>query len=520
MPRFQIARLLAGLLLLGVAVAGSGRPAAGQDRVRGPALYEQVCREVTRRFFDKQFNGKDWPAIQRRHAAAARDAQDRPRALRAAINAMLGELKISHLALLEPEIYRDLVLPEMRNRPVWQYGIDWVARPGGVFVASVWEGSPAARAGLKGGEQLHAIDGVDPLEHPDFLPAGSDPGMPGDPGYHLVAKGEAARRLKFTGGRVIALQAERMTQTDAAKRSIRIITRKHSRIGYLRFRHFLFPGMVQLAREALTKRFAECDAVILDMRGRGGYPQVLFGMLAAVQQAQATGPRWAGRCATLLDGKSRSAKEIWAYWYRKRVLGPVIGERTQGAVVAATFFPMRDGSSLMCPIRDVRNMTEGNYLEGVGVAPHYAVDKSKARPGTDHILGAALDILWTDFGLKNPPPEEDVFHREDQQETRRHRATGNGGRRRGDQAWTLSLSFPSVPLCLLLERDYRGGSLASSARASSTLSWSDGSRRASLMKSARWRRARSTSFMREAQTPIESSASRWPEWIFRTAENS
>ncbi len=472
--------------LLLLACLAPGHTAAAQDadrRPRGPALYEEVCREVTRRFFDRTFNGQDWPAIQRRHVAAAKSVQGSPRALRAVINTMLGELKISHLALLEPEIYRDLVLPEMRNAPVWQYGIDWVARAEGVFVASVWEGSPAATAGLKGGEQLIAIDGTPPLDHPGFLPAGSDPGLPGDPGYHLLAGGQQRRRLQFAGGRLIELQAERMTQTDAAERSIRIIEHEHARIGYLRFRHFLSRDMVPLARTALTKRFAQCDAVILDMRGRGGYPQVLFSMLELVQKTLARKPKWAGRCATLLDGKSRSAKEIWAYWYRKRLLGPVIGERTQGAVVAATFFPMRDGSSLMCPIRDVRNMTEGNYLEGTGVPPHYTVKKSEARPGTDHILNAALKILWEDFGLKNPPPQEDM-------------------------SWDNS------------RRGYRGGSLASSARASSTLSCSDRSRRASEMKSARWRRARTGSSMRAAHTPMLSSASRWPVLILRTVENS
>jgi len=383
-------------------------PAQAQERPRGPALYEEVCRTASRRFFDQRFNGRDWPAIQARHVAAATAVQDDPRALRAVINRMLGELKISHLALLEPEIYRDLVLPEMRNRAVWQYGIDWVVRGRRAFVGSVWEGSPAARAGLKGGEELLAVDGRPPLEHPGFLPSGSDPGLPGDPGYHLVATGEAPVELRFAHG-AVHLQAERMTQTDAAERSIRIIPHEGARIGYLRFRHFLSRDMVGVARRALTTTFAECDAVILDMRGRGGYPQVLFGMLDLVQNTQKRGPKWAGRCATLLDGKSRSAKEIWAYWYRKRLLGPVIGERTQGAVVAATFFPMRDGSSLMCPIQDVRRYTEGNYLEGVGVEPHYAVEPSSAKPGTDHILDAALQILWEDFGLKDPPPVEEMF---------------------------------------------------------------------------------------------------------------
>lgn len=398
-------RLLPILLLLALGAPG----VSAQDRPQGPALFEQVCREVTRRFFDKQFNGKDWPAIQRRHAPLVREVAEHPRALRARINTMLGELHISHLALLEPEIYRDLVLPEMHNRPVWQYGIDWVARSAGVFVGSVWEGSPAWRAGLRGGEQLQRIDGVRPLAHAGFLPAGSDPGLPGDPSYHLVATGSAPIELQFAGRRPLSVRAERMTQTDAAARSIRIITHETARIGYVRFRHFLSRAMVPLARTALSTTFADCDAVILDMRGRGGYPQVLFDLLNLVQTAQAAQPKWAGKCATLLDGKSRSAKEIWAYWYRRRALGPVIGERTQGAVVAATFFPMQDGSSLMCPIRDVRDMTEDQYLEGVGVPPHYAVPKP-AQPvtGTDHILDAALDILWRDFGLKTPPPTEDM----------------------------------------------------------------------------------------------------------------
>lgn len=391
-------------VLVGVAWLPTA-PAQDAPDADGPPLFEEVVRTTKRHFWDQTFGGRDFDALVEGHRARARALAADPRALRAHINAMLGELKTSHLGLLEPEVWTHHLQPELTGRATPQLGIEWVRLGDAVHVAAVWEGGPGERAGLVRGDRLLAIDGVPPLEHPRFLPGGSDPGLPTAPGYYLVVDDDGAPDVlalaRWDGTRYTARpEPEAMTMVDASRRSVRVIEWRGRRIGYVHFWHFLNTGMAGILRDAIAEEFATCDAVVLDVRGRGGMPAVLFGLLKQVRDARRAGAPWANRCATLIDGHSRSAKEIWAWRYKQDALGPVIGRRTEGAVIAAQFRNMADGSALMVPMADVRGMTGGELLEGVGVAPHFEVpgDLVDCR-GRDEILDRALEILWEQFGL-------------------------------------------------------------------------------------------------------------------------
>src|ERR1700709_1424693 len=70
--------------------------------------------------------------------------------------------------------------------------------------------------------------------------------------------------------------------------------------------------------------------------------------------------------AMLINGGTRSGKEILAYGFKKYRLGEVIGTRTEGAVLAATAFLIGSGLLLLA-VEDVR--VDGERLEGVGVTP-------------------------------------------------------------------------------------------------------------------------------------------------------
>lgn len=405
--RYRPAVRATALLALCLA-AGSPAPAQDAPAVDGPPLFEEVARTTKRLFWDQTFGGRDFDAIVERHRARARELAGDPRALRAHINAMLGELKTSHLGLLEPEVWTHHLQPELTGKATPQLGVEWVRLGNVVRVAAVWDGGPGERAGLRRGDRLLAIDGVPPLEHPRFLPGGSDPGLPSPPGYYLVVDDDGAPDVltmaRWDGTRYTARpEPERMTMLDAARRSVRVIEWRGRRVGYVHLWHFLHSGMTRVLRDAIAGEFADCDALVLDVRGRGGMPMVLFNLLRQVRDARRAGAPWASRCATLIDGGSRSAKEIWAWRFKHEALGPVIGRRTEGAVIAAQFRPMDDGSALMVPMADVRGMTGGELLEGVGVAPHFEVEGDLADSrGRDEILDRALEILWEQFGLAAP----------------------------------------------------------------------------------------------------------------------
>ena len=96
--------------------------------------------------------------------------------------------------------------------------------------------------------------------------------------------------------------------------------------------------------------------------------------------------------ALLVNSGSRSGKEVLAYGFKKNGYGQVIGERTAGALLAATAFMLSDGSLLMLAVEDVS--IEGERLEGKGVTPTIEVPFDiRYAAGKDPQLEKAIEFL-------------------------------------------------------------------------------------------------------------------------------
>ena len=95
--------------------------------------------------------------------------------------------------------------------------------------------------------------------------------------------------------------------------------------------------------------------------------------------------------AMLVNGGTRSGKEILAYGFKKYRLGEIIGSRTEGAVLAATAF-LIGGGLLLLAVEDVR--VDGERLEGVGVAPTIEVQADPdSMDRSDPQLNRAIAVL-------------------------------------------------------------------------------------------------------------------------------
>src|SRR5262245_33398558 len=136
-------------------------------------VFDEAWSDTRRYFYDKRLLGPEWEAIGDRYrpqaAAAKSDAE-----LSAVINAMLGEIKTSHMKHLtreDPEYYW-LADAFARLRPQdygWWSGGDLVRYPSigiitrnqanRVFVSGVLDGLPAARAGILVGDEVLSVDG-------------------------------------------------------------------------------------------------------------------------------------------------------------------------------------------------------------------------------------------------------------------------------------------------------------------------------------------------------------------------
>ncbi|MBI5369468.1 MAG: hypothetical protein HZA54_20715 [Planctomycetes bacterium] len=356
-------------------------------------VFDEAWRTIQRRFYDKKLNGLDWKAVREKYRGEAADAED-PAQLHGVIKEMLGELKASHTALIEHEVYRTHYQPEMSGKTTWQAGIEIARRDGGWYVAVAAEGGPAERAGARKGDRVLAINDVAPAESADLEDSGNDCGVPSAPRFYVrVEKGqEASLLLQSTADEaslhVVRFKPERLNMIEASRRSIRVIERDGRQFGYVHLHHFLAQEIGTIFSRAIAGPLADCDGLVLDLRGRGGSPFVMNRVYQDVLR------RWKKPVVVLIDEGTRSAKEIFAHNFQRARRGLLVGRRTPGAVLGSEFIPLSDGSVMLLPVVDVPMLSGGVRLEGIGVTPDVEVRRPDLLTGgRDLILERGLEAL-------------------------------------------------------------------------------------------------------------------------------
>lgn len=125
------------------------------------------------KFFDPHLRGVDWAAMRERYGKEAEEA-DSPEDFAGAVNRMLSELKTSHTRYYvpeDPEYYQlagifwsfaeEKFKPFLSNgKPDYAgIGISTATIKDEIFVRAIFDGSPAATAGLRVGDQILDVDG-------------------------------------------------------------------------------------------------------------------------------------------------------------------------------------------------------------------------------------------------------------------------------------------------------------------------------------------------------------------------
>lgn len=398
-----VARLLLVLLLASSALAqapisgpaphGPGWDQAVLDLLGPSHVLREAWRETTRRIVFRAEAERRTDELLAKYTPQAATART-PQELRAVVNLMLGELHLSHLAVLEPAVWDRELANEFTNKTSLRAGCELVDLDGKLFVDGLADDGPAARAGLREGDEVVTIDGAPALGHPTLDPAGHDPGIPGPHGFFLRPQGEQAWTLgvrRAPGGPIeaVTLTPGQASLIGASKASARVVEQEGRRVGVMRLWHFMHPAIVSQLKDALKTTFSGCDALVLDVRGRGGQEAVVDGVYRLF-----VGPRavWDRPVVVLTHAGTRSAKEIFAWRWRRSSRGPIVGERTAGAVLGCMFRRLSDGTVLMVPVVDVRRVTNGEYLEGHGIEPTLPVAALPLpyRAGKDAILEAGL----------------------------------------------------------------------------------------------------------------------------------
>jgi carboxyl-terminal processing protease len=378
-------------------------------------IFEEVWRLVQEHFYDPTFGGLDWAAVRARYwpvVAAAGSEAERS----VVINRMLSELKASHTGLYtaaDPAYYQLLdIFYGARRRPLKPFfpdgqvaypGIGIFTKPHGdkTFIAGVLVGFPAQRAGLVVGDEILTVDGQ------PFHPLNSF-ATKVDREVTLTIR----RRVDGPSADVVVVP-ERVQPNDmflkAMEASARVIVANGVKVGYIHVWSYAGTQYQRLLeRELSSGALKDADALVWDLRdGWGGaeaeYLHLFTGRAPTTTLINRDGRpslanvTWRKPVAMLVNGGTRSGKEILAYGFKEYGVGEVIGERTAGAVLAGRAYLLSDGSLLLVAVSDV--LVDGQRLEGIGVMPTIPVAFPLAyAQGVDPQLDRAVEVLGRAVG--------------------------------------------------------------------------------------------------------------------------
>jgi carboxyl-terminal processing protease len=186
--------------------------------------------------------------------------------------------------------------------------------------------------------------------------------------------------------------------------SARVVEKDGVKIGYIHVWSYAGDQYQKLLEEELsTGKLASADALVWDLRDGWGGAQLSYldvfdrqgptmTLIGRDGEPDLIGFRWHKPVIMLVNGGTRSGKEILAYGMKAQHYGEVVGTRTAGAVLAARAFILSDNSLLLVAVADV--LVDGHRLEGVGVDPTIRVTQVLPySAGRDAQLDRALELL-------------------------------------------------------------------------------------------------------------------------------
>lgn len=348
-------------------------------------LFDSVTKAISTSYYDKAFRVEEWPGLVARYQTAAHAAADLEEE-RAVVDGLLRHVPASHLALYSKATY-DRLIGELSRREAPTLGLELEHRAGRFFVATVLQGGPAMRAGVRRGDRVLAVDDLATGVSPRLDRSSDDAYLPDPPRHSLLA--DAGEQVTLRVQRTADAAPLELTVTcapysgwAATQASVREYEVDGRRIGYVHYWYIHLGGVHAHFKKLLREQFAGCAACVLDLRGRGGDGAAVEPLVEAVRDAGVP-------VIALIDGGSRSAKEVIAYRLRQEGVATLVGETTARAVIPATFRRVSKTDVLMFPTFTLGKYTDA--IEGIGVEPHVAQpDTLPYAAGVDAILNAGL----------------------------------------------------------------------------------------------------------------------------------
>ena len=415
--RINVYPFLVSSLLLASPYARAQAPSADVPITAEYAqrTWTKVDETVRKHFYDRKADAT-WQAAVTANSKQILAARTMT-ALDKSINEALHALHVSHTQFVTPNDEAYYFLKTLFNERgdkghPEEEKIDYVgAVTGGVDCAPdqvryVLDGSPAELSGIKIGDEIVSVNGTPYIGQLSFK------------GTHgradTVKLKRAGHELSVTVKPV--LRNDYDAYIEATSRSVRTHrTADGKKIGYVH----VWCGGSEKTHEAIEQaldKLQNTDGLIFDLRdGYGGNffndldyfyrnPQgyMPFTTIFRSGKKSTSNMVYSKPVVCLINGGSRSGKELLAYSLKTTGRATLVGENTAGAVLAGRLWPINERAALYLAV--AAGDTGGVVLEGKGVAPDVEVKQSSAdRSVEDKQYAEAIRILSEKLSPKAQP---------------------------------------------------------------------------------------------------------------------
>jgi carboxyl-terminal processing protease len=262
---------------------------------------------------------------------------------------------------------------------------------GGLEVMDTQAGGPAARAGVRAGDLIVAIDGAPTAGESIERAALHVIGATGTPVALTIRRGDATVRISVVRGMIAAPAVQSRLLQDGKLR-----------IGYVRLSSFRLGATPNLGRAIRRLARQNAAGLVLDLRGNPGgvFDQAVgvaslfldHGVIVTLVEARGGRHVYSARpgstqlpVVVLVDHETASAAEIVAAALQDNRRAIVVGQNTYGKAVVQSIAPLRNGAALR--YTTARYLTpSGTDLSLRGVTPDLRTSSSGALRAALHLF--------------------------------------------------------------------------------------------------------------------------------------
>jgi len=352
--------------------------------------WDEVSRGIEARYYARETRKPEMDRLLAKYRPIASSAHNRQE-FGKAVNDMIAEFKDSHFAFYSDDqqgyYVMDALVRKDNAAKLPNIGAYFKGAADGYTVQMVLNGSAAEKADLRKGDLVETADGT------PFNPVASL-SRDGDVRLSIVRDGQRLQK---------DVHPSRDTATDmfldATRESQHVISENGRKIGYIHLWTLASDAFKTALSSAVYGPLSKTDAMILDLRdGFGGRPEgyadPFFRPEVNLDWVTPTGTLhqlfgYQRALVVLINGGSRSAKEVLSQILKKSRRATLVGSKTAGNVLGTWPQRVNDWAYIEIPSVDV--VSDGVRLEGRGVEPDGKLDERLIETHRARHIGGFMD---------------------------------------------------------------------------------------------------------------------------------